>query len=168
MYFKSIQIRTFWNTAVDEVTLAIGQDAGCPNAFWGVCGTVSAFSDVDTAIIGKSLSPSDANIYIIARNAVHTCALGGHSGIQLDTEPYIPHSAKYNTLGSLSGAPQAHAQYIACQKDNDAHQYYGSCNKMTFEMDPLHLRCDKTSVSDSSTPLWPYPSCRVSKRGVIH
>ncbi len=122
------EFRTFWNAAVDEVALTIGEEAGCPNAFWGACGTVSALSDVDTEIIGKGLSPSDANIYIIARNAVHTHALGGHSGIQLDTEPYMPHPARNNTLDSLSGAPQAHARYIACEKANVILQYYVSLN----------------------------------------
>lgn len=122
------EFRIFWNAAVDEVAIAIGKEAGCSEAFWGACGTVSAFSDVDIAIIGKGLSPSDANIYATARNAVHTSALGGHSGIQLDTEPYLPHPAKNDTSGFLSGSPEAHARYIACEKANVAFQYYVSLN----------------------------------------
>lgn len=120
------EYRTLMNAAIDEVAVAIGKEAGCPNAFFGACGTVAYNSDVDTAIIGKGLTPVDANIYASARNEVHTAALGGHSGPQFDTEAYIPHPAKYNTSGSLSGNPQAHAQFIACEKANVALQYFVS------------------------------------------
>ncbi len=120
------EFRTIMNAAVDEVAVAIGKEAGCPNAFFGACGTVAYNSDVDTAIIGKGLTPVDANIYASARNEVHTAVLGGHSGPQFDTEAYIPHPAKYNTSGSLSKSPEAHARYIACEKANVALQYHVS------------------------------------------
>ncbi|MDP1836514.1 MAG: hypothetical protein Q8K75_11395 [Chlamydiales bacterium] len=120
------EYRTVMNAAIDEVAVAIGKEAGCPNAFFGACGTVAYNSDVDTAIIGKGLTPVDANIYASARNEVHTAILGGHSGPQFDTEAYIPHPAKYNTSGALSKSPEAHARYIACEKANVALQYHVS------------------------------------------
>ncbi|MCC5832657.1 MAG: hypothetical protein JJU12_06405 [Chlamydiales bacterium] len=122
------EFRTLWNAAVDEVSIAIGKEAGCAPASWGSCGTVSAFSDVDNNILGKNLSPSDANIFVTMRYAVHSYALEGHSGIQLDTEAYIPHAAKYDTASSLSDSRETYSAFLACEKANVALQYHLSLN----------------------------------------
>jgi len=101
--------RTECNKLVDEVTAEVGKKLGLQEVTWTAAGTVSPFSDVDTALRttdGSRISTKDAVLYKNIRNLVHTQIFRGLSGTQLDTESYIPHIAA-TSYTNLLNSPSA-------------------------------------------------------------
>lgn len=101
---EQVSMQTFRDEAnklVDTITLEMAKKMGLPEVKWSACGTVGWNSDVDTALLpgkGVILTPADASLYKSLRDMVHVSIFGGLSGVQLDTESYIPHIATLNTM----------------------------------------------------------------------
>lgn len=86
------------NACIDEISLELGKNLGLQSAVWTVCGTSGYSSDVDITLkMGDGLpNVEEAVLYKTLRDCLHTYILGGLSGVQLDTECYIPHPAQIN------------------------------------------------------------------------
>lgn len=101
---EPVSMQTFRDEAnklVDTITLEMAKKMGLPEVKWSACGTVGWNSDVDTALLpgkGVTLTPAEASLYKSLRDMVHVSIFGGLSGVQLDTESYIPHIATLNTM----------------------------------------------------------------------
>lgn len=116
------------NTLVDEITTEIGRELGLPKVEWSACGTVGFDSDVDTALKTpkEGINSDDACLYKTVRDTVHTSIFDGLSGVQLDTESYIPHPSELNTTKNLSNSQESRQKYTTHEMTNIALQRYES------------------------------------------
>lgn len=116
------------NSLVDEITTEIGRELGLPKVEWSACGTVGFDSDVDTALKtpADGINSNDACLYKTIRDTVHTSIFEGLSGVQLDTESYIPHPSELNTAKNISSSQESHQKYTTHEMTNIALQRYES------------------------------------------
>ncbi len=99
------EFRNIANEFIAQLTAECAEELGLPTASWSAVGTVGYSSDVDVALnvqmdMGTSFI-QDAAEYKTLRDCLHTYVFGGLSGVQLDTQSYIPHLAEINVFKFL-------------------------------------------------------------------
>ncbi len=135
------------NMLIADLTCLIGnQVLGLSQVSWSSCGTNGYNSDVDLTL-KMAHSPyiiEEAVLYKTLRDCLHTYICGGLSGVQLDTESYIPHIAEYNI--SLFSA-KAQSFFQTGEKASVVFQLY-----LNFHNNPiLYAKCkekDLHSITD--------------------
>ena len=115
------------NALVAELTDEVGKQLGYSQVKWTICGSVGYNSDVDVSVKMDGNLPSieEAVHYKTLRDCIHTYVFGGLSGIQLDTECYIPHPAEFNLSQYLRSA-KAHRYFQTGEKASVILQRYAS------------------------------------------
>jgi hypothetical protein len=93
------EFRTCANEFISQLSIDFGRDLGLAGARWSSWGTVGFRSDVDITVECSNIY--DAVQYKTLRDCLHTYVCGGLSGVQLDTESYIPHQAFYDISKKL-------------------------------------------------------------------
>ncbi|NGX46530.1 MAG: hypothetical protein K940chlam2_01722, partial [Chlamydiae bacterium] len=120
------------NQLIANLTADIGKQLGLSSITWSACGTEGYDSDVDSNLIGKDVTTQgaiqEAALYKTIRDAVHTHIFGGTSGVQLDTESYVPHAAKLNFSSKLT-SKDAQTTFHTSEMANVVLQRYASLGK---------------------------------------
>lgn len=126
--------RGYANAFLDKSSLELGQKLGLQKAIWTVCGTSGYASDVDITLNMGSGVPNieEAVLYKTLRDCLHTHIFGGLSGVQLDTECYIPHPAQINIAHYLY-LPRAFRYFQTGEKASVLLQQYIGLYKIGAE-----------------------------------
>lgn len=122
------QFRKVANQALADACSSMGEKMGLPKVQWTACGTEGFQSDVDIVVQGQNLSTVDAIFYKTLRDALHTSIFGGLSGVQLDTEVYIPHPAELE-LNKKMVSKEAQQAFAVGEKANVILQRYVSLSQ---------------------------------------